>query len=133
MDLKTMFDKLAVTMINKTFGSVAQTVTIRHPLYSNYDEETGAIITAHEDYIVKGIVGPWINNNEEAQRSHIVDSQDVSVLIATSDLELINPAVNYDTVITQDGSEWALAFIQRDPANATFKFKLSKNITSDYE
>ena len=66
MNMKTRFQNLATRLIQKTFGDVAQPVIIRHPLYSNYDESTGALITNHEDFDVIGILGPFFDNKQGA-------------------------------------------------------------------
>ena len=127
MTLKTDFQKLASTLINGVFGSIAQPVTIRHPLYTNYEESTGAMITAHEDHIVNGILGTWIDNNQAAAVGPKIMTNDVSLLISKSDLP-ITPITNYDTAIDKDGTEWVIVFVQKDEAEATLTIRLSKNL-----
>lgn len=125
MTLKTDFQALAVKLITDTFGSVAQSVIIRRPIYVNYDEATGAQITSHNDYAVTGIVGPWKNDNLAAATSDNIRSDDLALIVAKTTLE-IEPELNFDTAITADGTEWAITYSETDPAGATIKFRLSK-------
>lgn len=127
MNMKTDFQSLATRLIQNVFGDVAQVVTIRHPLYNNYDEETGSLISAHEDYTVTGIVGPWKNDNQAAATSDAIRSDDLSLLISKVTLDL-SPELNVDTAITADGTEWAIIYSETDPAEATVNFRLSKGI-----
>ena len=126
-NLKAKFQKLAVKMITKTFESVAQDVIIRRPLYNNYDEASGSLISAYEDYTVKGIVGPWVDDDKAAANSDKVRSDESSLLIATTLLEII-PELNVDIAITIDGTEWAIIDSITDEAGASTLFKLSKGV-----
>ena len=127
MNMKTDFQSLATRLITQVFGSVAQTVTIRHPLYNNYDEESGALISAHEDYTVVGILGPWKDDNQAAATSGAIRTDDLSLLISKVTLGL-SPELNVDTAITADGTEWAIVYSEKDEAEATVNFRLSKGV-----
>jgi len=127
MNMKTDFQSLATRLITQVFGSVAQTVTIRHPLYNNYDEESGALISAHEDYTVVGILGPWKDDNQAAATSGAIRTDDLSLLISKVTLDL-SPELNVDTAITADGTEWAIVYSEKDEAEATVNFRLSKGV-----
>lgn len=125
MNMKTDFQSMAVNLITNVFGSIAQSVTVRHPIYNNYDEETGALISAHEDYSVQAIVGPWIDDNRAATTSDKIRSDDLSILIAKTQLD-INPEMDVDTILTADGTEWAILYSEVDEAEATLKLRISK-------
>jgi len=125
--MKTDFQSLATRLITSVFGSIAQTVTIRRPLYNNYDEESGALITAHEDYTVTGILGPWRDDNQAASVSDAIRTDDLSLLIPKVTLE-INPEVNVDTALTADGTEWSIIYSETDEAEATIRFRLTKDV-----
>ena len=125
MSLKTDFQKLAVKLINNVFGSVAQTLIIRSPIYVNYDEQTGAQITSHNDYQVQAVVGPWTDDNRGAATSNAVRSDDLSAIVALTDLGM-RPEVNYDIAITADGTEWTIVYTEIDEAEATITLRLSK-------
>lgn len=127
MNMKTDFQNLATRLITGVFGSVAQTVTIRRPLYDNYDERTGSLISAHEDYTAVGIIGPWKDDNRAAATSNAIRSDDLSFLISKQTLD-INPELNVDIVITADGTEWAVVYSETDEAEATINLRLSKGI-----
>lgn len=127
MTMKTDFQNLATKLITGVFGSVAQSVIIRRPIYSNYDEETGSMISATEDYTVTGIVGPWVDDNIAALTSSTIRSDDLSLIISKQTLE-IEPEVNYDIAILNDGSEYAIVYSEKDPAEATITFRLSKDV-----
>lgn len=127
MNMKTDFEQLAVKLINSTFGDVAQSVVIRRPLYNNYDEESGALISASEDYTVNGIIGPWVDDNRAATTSGAIRSDDSSLLIASTDLGIV-PEVDVDTAITADGTQWAILYVEQDEAQATILCRISKGI-----
>jgi hypothetical protein len=127
MNMKTDFQAMAVNLITSVFGDIAQIVTIRHPIYNNYDEETGALISAYEDYIVKAIVGPWTDDNLSAATSDRIRSDDLSVLLAKTQL-VINPEMDVDTLITADGTEWSILYTSVDEAEATLTLRISKGI-----
>ena len=125
MNMKTDFQALATKLITGVFGDVAQSVTIRRPLYVNYDEETGAQISSHNDYTVVGILGPWKDDNQAAANGPQIRSDDMSLLISKVTLE-IEPEVNFDSAITADGTGWAIIYSEKDEAEATINFRLSK-------
>ena len=127
MNMKTDFQSLATRLITGVFGDVAQTVTIRRPIYSNYDEETGALVSAHEDYSVVGILGPWKDDNQAARNSDQIRTDDLSLLISKVTLE-INPEVNVDVAITADGTTWNIIYSETDEAEASVKFRLTKEV-----
>jgi hypothetical protein len=128
MNLKDMFQQLATQLISDTFGSVAQTLIIRRPVYVSYDEETGAQISSHNDYTVQAIIGPWVDDNRGyANNSNYIRSDDLSAIISKQTLE-INPEMDFDIAITADGTEWAILFSQVDEAEATLTLKLSKGL-----
>lgn len=128
MTLKTDFQNLATKLIYDTFGSIAQLLIIRRPLYVNYDEATGAQITSHNDYTVQAIVGPWTDDNRNlANNNNNIRSDDLGATIAKQTLDIM-PEVNYDIAITADGSEWAITYIAVDEAEATITLRLSKGI-----
>ena len=126
MSLKTDFQQLAVKLINNVFGSIAQTLTIRRPLYVNYDEATGSQITSHDDYTLQAIIGPWTNDNQNAATSDAIRSDDLQAIIAKTDLTIV-PETNYDIAITPDGTEWAIVYAAIDEAEATLTLRLSKD------
>jgi hypothetical protein len=123
--MKTNFQSLATRLITQVFGSVAQQVTIRRPIYNTYDEESGALISGTEDYTVIGIVGPWKNDNQGALTSDAIRTDDLALLISKTTLE-ITPELNYDIAITADNTQWNLIYAETDPAEATILFRLSK-------
>ncbi len=125
MTMKTNFQALATKLITEVFGSIAQTLTIRRALYVNYDEETGAQITSHNDYTVQAIIGPWIDDNRQAATSNSIRSDDVAAIISKSLLE-ITPEVGFDIAITADGTEWGIVYTETDEAEATLTLRLSK-------
>lgn len=125
MSLKTDFQKLAVKLINSVFGSISQPLIIRSPIYVNYDEQTGAQITSHNDYTVNAVIGPWTDDNRAAATSGAIRTDDLSAIIATTDLGM-RPEVNYDMAITADGTEWAIVYSEIDEAEATITLRLSK-------
>lgn len=125
MTMKSDFQALATKLITDVFGSIAQNITIRRALYVNYDEETGAQITSHNDYAVKAIIGPWIDDNRQASGSDSIRTDDVAAIISKSLLE-ISPEVGFDIVITSDGTEWAIVYTEMDEAEATLTLRLSK-------
>lgn len=125
--MKTDFQSMATRLITGVFADVAQQVTIRHPIYDNYDEESGSYISAHEDYTVTGIVGPWKNDNQAAQTSNNVRTDDMSLLISKVTLDLV-PEMGVDTAVTADGTEWYIIYSETDEAEATVLFRLSKEI-----
>ncbi len=126
MNMKVMFQNLATKLITGVFKDVAQAVTIRRPLYVNYDEETGAQISSHNDYTVTGVLGPWKDDNTANANSSQIRSDDLSLIISKVTLE-IEPELNFDTAITADGTEWAIIYSEKDEAEATIKFRLSKD------
>lgn len=123
--MKTNFRNLATKLITEVFKDVAQSVTIRHPLYNNYDEESGALISAHEDYTVIGIIGPWKEDKQQALTSDGIRTDDLSLLVSKATLEF-QPEINNDTVITEDGTEWAIVYSETDPAEAAINYRLTK-------
>lgn len=129
MNMKTNFQSLATRLITGVFGAVAQTVTIRHPVYSSYDEQSGSIISAHEDFTITGIVGPWTEDNSAARTSESVRADDSALLVSYVQLELM-PELNVDIAITEDGTEWNIVDSVTDPSEAAVKFRLSKVIES---
>lgn len=126
MNMKVMFQNLATKLITGVFKDVAQAVTIRRPLYVNYDEETGAQISSHNDYTVTGVLGPWKDDNTANANGPQIRSDDLSLIISKVTLE-IEPELNFDTAITADGTEWAIIYSEKDEAEATIKFRLSKD------
>ena len=127
MTLKTDFQQLATKLISGVFGSIAQPLIIRRPLYVNYDEETGAQISSFNDYTVDAIVGPWTDDNRKYANGPQIRSDDLIALISRQTLE-INPEMNYDIAITADGTEWAILYSSIDEAEATLTLRLSKGI-----
>ena len=125
MTMKTNFQLLAESLITSVFGSVSQQVIIRRPLYVNYDEETGAQFSSHDDYTVSAIIGPWRRDNQASGTSDKIRSDDLECIIAKRTLE-INPEMNYDVAITADGTEWGIAYSEVDAAEATIILRLSK-------
>lgn len=128
MTLKTDFQNLASKLIYDTFGSIAQSLIIRRPIYVNYDEETGAQITSHNDYTIQAIVGPWTDDNRNyANNNNNIRSDDLGAVIAKQTLSIM-PEVNFDIAITADGNEWAITYIAVDEAEATLTLRLSKGL-----
>ena len=128
MTLKTDFQNLANKLIYDTFGSIAQSLIIRRPIYVNYDEATGAQITSHNDYEIKAIVGPWTDDNRNlANNNNNIRSDDLGAIIAKQTLEIM-PETNFDIAITADGDEWAITYVAVDEAEATLTLKLSKGL-----
>lgn len=125
--MKTDFQSLATRLITQVFGSVAQQVTIRHPIYDNYDEESGSYISAFEEYVVTGIVGPWKNDNQDALTSNSNRYDDISLIISNVTLDLV-PEMGVDTAVTADGTIWQIIYSEKDEAEATVTFRLSKEI-----
>lgn len=127
MTMKTDFQALATKLIYEVFGSISQTLTIRRPIYVNYDEETGAQIMSSDDYVVQAVIGPWINKNEASATSNAIRSDDLSAIISKTKLAII-PEMNYDIAITSDGTEWAIVGSFMDEAEATLTLRLSKGV-----
>ena len=127
MTMKTDFQALATKLIYEVFGSISQTVTIRRPIYVNYDEESGAQIMSSDDYVVQAVVGPWIDNNQAAATSNAIRTDDLSIIISKTKLA-ITPEMNFDIAITSDGTEWAIVQSTMDEAEATLTLRLSKGV-----
>lgn len=132
MNMKTKFQKIAEKIVTKTFGDVAQLVTIRRPIYENYDEVTGSLISSHDDYEVKGIVGPWNKDNSPSTTSSGIMNDDLQLIIARitlvdEDGNVIEAEVNRDSVILPDGSEYLIIQSFKDPAEASIVYRLSKD------
>lgn len=126
MSLKTDFQALATKLITNTFGSVAQNIIIRRPIYVNYDEASGAQISSYMDYNATAIVGPWKDDNQPyANNLNSIRSDDLSVILSRQLLDM-TPEVNYDIAITADGAEWAIVYTEMDEAEATLTMRLSK-------
>lgn len=125
MTMKTDFQNLATKLIYEVFGSIAQTLIIRRPLYTNYDEESGVQYTSHEDYTVQAIIGPWVDDNRNAANGPAIRSDDLSAIISQVTLGM-SPEMNYDIAITSDGTEWAIVQSIVDEAQATITLRLSK-------
>jgi len=128
--MKTDFQALATRLITQVFGSIAQTVTIRRPIYDNYNEELGSLISYHNDYSVIGVIGPWKNDNQSAQTSDAIGTDDLSLIISKTTLE-IEPELNFDIAITSDGVEWDIILSEKDEAEATIKFRLTKRLDDE--
>lgn len=127
MTMKTNFQLLAESLITNVFGSVSQQVIIRRPLYVNYDEESGAQFSSHDDYTVSAVIGPWRRDNQAFATSDAIRSDDLECIIAKRTLE-INPEMNFDIAITADGTEWAIVYAEIDAAEATITLRLSKGL-----
>lgn len=125
--MKTNFQALATRLIEGVFGSVSQVVTIRRPIYSNYDEETGSMIQAHEDRDVVAVVGPWRNNSQPGMNSDAIATDDLSVIYSKVRLD-IEPELNVDTAILPDGSEWSIVYYEKDEAEASVRLRLAKDL-----
>jgi len=126
MSLKTDFQNLASKLIYDTFGSISQPLIIRRSIYINYDEGTGAQITSHNDYTIKAVVGPWVDDNRGAANSNnSIRSDDLSAIISKQTLEIM-PEVNFDIAVTADGTEWSIVSATVDEAEATLTLRLSK-------
>lgn len=126
MNMRVRFQGMATRLITQVFGSIAQPVVIRRSLYSNYDEAAGSIISAHEDYDVTGIVGPWQDDNSAALNSDQIITHDLYLLISAETLE-ITPVTGVDTVII-DSVEYSIVRSETDEAAATIKMRLVKEL-----
>jgi len=125
--MKTDFQALATKLIYEVFGSISQTLTIRRPIYINYDEETGSQIMSSDDYVIQAVIGPWIDKNQAAATSNAIRTDDLSAIISKEKLA-ITPEMNFDIAITADGTEWAIVQSTMDEAEATLILRLSKGV-----
>jgi hypothetical protein len=125
--MKTDFQALATKLIYEVFGSISQTLTIRRPIYINYDEETGSQIMSSDDYVVQAVIGPWIDKNQAAATSNAIRTDDLSAIISKEKLAIV-PEMNFDIAITADGTEWAIVQSTMDEAEATLILRLSKGV-----
>lgn len=127
MNLKVLFQSLATNLITGVFKDVAQKVIIRRPIMNNYQEYLGALISSYQEYEVVGIVGPWRDDSQLGQKSDAIQTNDLQLIISKVTLE-IEPELNVDTCILPDGSEWEIIFAQKDAAEASIKYRLSKDL-----
>ena len=127
MTMKTDFQALASKLIYDVFGSISQTLTIRRPIYVNYDEETGSQIMSSDDYVIQAVIGPWIDKNIDASKSDAIRTDDLSAIISKEKLAIV-PEMNFDIAITTDGTEWAIVQSTTDEAEATIILRLSKSV-----
>lgn len=142
MSLKDEFQDLAVELIDDTFLSVADTVTIVRPITEDYDTSEGVIYEQSLNVTVNGIVTPWDEDNKGAQNSDLVQTEDLKLLIAYKDLETLDLAapnpedkilplrVNYDR-IEINSIEYKIVTLKLTAARALYILRLAK-IVEEY-
>lgn len=122
-----LFQQIAYKLVNQVFKDVAQTATIIRPIYNNYDPESGALVSSHEEYNILAIFGPFKASNNWSQTSDTNQATFSQILFASITLP-IRPQIGVDFVKMPDNVLWDVVDVIIDEANASTILKLTERL-----
>ena len=112
------FKDLAQRLIEVTFADVSQDITIQR-VSGAYDDEAGVVDDIVTEVEVRGIVGPYSENQIDGVS---ILNGDIRMLIAVNSLSQ-PPALQNDLLIV-DGVEYKVVGISLDAARAVWRIQL---------
>ena len=137
MSLLDEFQDLAVELIDDTFLSCSDSVTIVRPFLADYDTSEGVMYEQTLNVTVNGIITPWDEDNKGAQNSDLIQTEDLKLLIAYKDLATLDAQtedpdgkilplrVNYDTIFINE-IEYKIVTLKLTAARALYILRLAK-------